>query len=114
MVLDDVADGARLIVESAPALHSEVLRHGDLHTFDLVAVPERFQERVHEPEEHEVLDRRLPEVVIDAEDRLLVEGLSRARARNWSVVQPDLATPMTGTLKFPRFNMACSAGKIFL
>ena len=40
--------------------------------------------------------------------------LSCARARNWSSVQPALATPMTGTLRWPRLAIACSEGKIFL
>src|ERR1700751_3844670 len=40
--------------------------------------------------------------------------LSLAPAFNWSRLQPDLATPMTGTLRWPRFTIACSAGKIFL
>jgi hypothetical protein len=40
----------------------------------VVAVPERLQERVHEPEEDEVLDRPLAEIMIDAEDRALIEG----------------------------------------
>ena len=35
-------------------------------------------------------------------------------ARSWSRFQPDLATPMTGTLRWPRFTIACSDGKIFL
>ena len=26
--------------------------------------------------------------------------------RSWSMVQPDLATPMTGTFRWPRFNIA--------
>src|SRR6185436_13838385 len=37
-----------------------------------------------------------------------------ARARNWSSVQPALATPMTGTFSSPRAAIACSDGKIFL
>src|SRR5215472_1270607 len=40
--------------------------------------------------------------------------LSRARALNWSRVQPALATPSTGTLRWPRRTIPCSAGKIFL
>ena len=74
MILNDVADGARLVVECTPTLHSEVFGHGDLHALDVVAVPERLQERVHEPEEDEILDRPLPEIMVDAEDRRLVEG----------------------------------------
>ncbi len=30
------------------------------------------------------------------------------------MVQLDLATPMTGTLRWPRLTIACSDGKIFL
>ena len=44
VVLDDVADGPRLLVERAAPLDAEVLRHRDLHAFDVVAVPDRFQE----------------------------------------------------------------------
>src|SRR5947209_1906089 len=40
--------------------------------------------------------------------------LSRARARNCSRVQPDRATPMTGTSSRPWAHIACRAGKIFL
>src|SRR4029450_11936518 len=39
---------------------------------------------------------------------------SRARARSCSTFQPALATPMTGTLRWPRLIMACNDGKIFL
>src|SRR5262249_20649299 len=40
--------------------------------------------------------------------------LSRARALSWSRVQPARATPITGTLRWPRRTIPCSAGKIFL
>ena len=46
MILDHVADGAGLLVESAAALHAEALRHRDLHALDVLAVPDRLQERV--------------------------------------------------------------------
>jgi hypothetical protein len=39
--------------------------------------------------------------------------VSLARALSCSRLQPDLATPMTGTLSVPRLTIACSAGKIF-
>src|SRR5690242_8548549 len=74
MVLDDVADRARLIVKSAPPLDAEVFGHGDLHTLDMMAIPERFQERIGEAEEEQVVHRQLAQVMVDAEDRLLVEG----------------------------------------
>src|SRR5689334_4289329 len=37
-----------------------------------------------------------------------------ARSRSWSTVQPDFATPMTGTSSVPRLTMLCRVGKIFL
>ena len=43
MVLHHVAEGADRVVETAAVFHPEVLGHGDLHTLDAVAVPERFE-----------------------------------------------------------------------
>src|SRR5215831_8294282 len=40
--------------------------------------------------------------------------LSLARARNWSRFHPALATPITGMSRWPRWIIACKAGKIFL
>jgi nucleoside-triphosphatase THEP1 len=37
MILDDVADGADLVVEGTAALDAEAFRHGDLHTLHLMA-----------------------------------------------------------------------------
>src|SRR5262249_16058372 len=55
----------------APSLDAEGFGHGDLHTLDMVAIPERFQERVGEAEEEQVVHRPLAQVMVDAEDRLL-------------------------------------------
>ena len=94
MVLDDVLRHARLLVELAATLDADLLGDGDLHVVDVLAVPERLEEAVGEAEDEEVLDRLLAEVVIDAEDLRLVEGLadgvvqrpsrSRGRARTAS------------------------------
>src|SRR5947208_16037742 len=73
VILDDVADRARLLVEAAAPLDPEALGHSDLHALDVVAVPDRLEERVREAEDEEVLHRLLPEVVVDAEDARLVE-----------------------------------------
>ena len=40
--------------------------------------------------------------------------LARARSRSWSTVQPDFATPMTGTDRPMRLTIPWSDGKIFL
>src|SRR5215831_8524447 len=74
MVLNDVANRACFIVERAPALDAEVLCHRDLHAFDVLAVPERLQERILEAKEDHVMHRLLSQVMVDAEDRLLVKG----------------------------------------
>ncbi len=68
MVLDHVANGAGGVVEEAAALDAEVLAHGDLDAFDVVAVPERLIEEVGEAEVHHVAHRIFGQVVIDAED----------------------------------------------
>src|SRR5215467_6917306 len=74
MILHDVADRTRLIIKRAPPLDAEVFGHGNLYTLDVVAIPERFQERIGEAEEEQVVHRPLAQVMVDAEDRLLVEG----------------------------------------
>jgi predicted dinucleotide-utilizing enzyme len=73
MILDHVADGTGRIVEEAAALDAEILRHGDLHALDMVAIPERLQKRIREAEVQHVMHRPLPEAMIDAESRRLVE-----------------------------------------
>jgi hypothetical protein len=73
MVLHHVADAADLIIELASPLHAEILGHGDLHALDIVAVPDRLQESIGEPEIKQVLDRFLAEIVVDAEDGFLIE-----------------------------------------
>ncbi len=84
VVLHDVPDRARLVVEFPPTLDAEGLRHRDLHAVDVVAVPDRLEEGVGEAEHCEVLDGPLAEVMVDAEDVRLVErrverGVERAR-----------------------------------
>ena len=77
MVLHDVAQRAVLVVVAAAALHADVLGDGDLHVIDVPAVPDGLEDRVAEPEHEEVLDRLLPEVVVDPVDLPLAEDLSQ-------------------------------------
>ena len=86
MVLNDVSDRPGLVVELAAALNPETFGHGDLDAVDVVAVPDRLEERVREPEEEQVLDGLLAQVVVDAKDRGLREdpverGVQGSRAR---------------------------------
>src|SRR5699024_628780 len=73
MVLDDVAGRADAVVVSGPAAEADVLGHRDLHVVDVVAVPDRLEKLVGEPEREDVLDGLLSEVVVDPEDRVLGE-----------------------------------------
>ena len=78
MVLNDVSNGAGLVVKSTAPLHPEFLCHGDLHALDVVSIPERLHERVGEPESHDVVHRPLGEIVVDSKDR----GLGESRVQN--------------------------------
>ena len=86
MVLEDVADRARLLVVAGAALDPDRLGDGDLHVVDELPVPDRLEDAVREPQRQHVLDRLLAEVVVDAEDLVLGEvlldlGVQLARRR---------------------------------
>src|SRR5882724_6382660 len=75
VVLHHVAqDALRLEVAAAP-LDAHGLGARDLHVVDEAVVPDRLEDAVREAEDEEVLDRLLPEVVVDAIDARLVEDL---------------------------------------
>src|SRR6266542_2469613 len=73
MVLHHVANGAGLVVKTSAALHAEVLRHGDLHTLDVVAIPEGFDKGVGKAEGQQVVNRSFAKVVVNAKDIGLIE-----------------------------------------
>jgi len=73
VVLDDVANGANLFVKRSPALNSKILRHGDLHTLDMRAVPEGFEHFVRKAEEKHAMHRLFAQVMVDAENFVFVE-----------------------------------------
>src|SRR5215469_16223385 len=73
MVLDHIADCSSLIVETSSALYAEVLRHRDLDTLDIVAVPERLDKCVGKTEGEHIVYCTLAEIVVDAKDVALVE-----------------------------------------
>ena len=76
MVLDDVAQRAGMVVIGAAPFDAEGLGDGDLHMVDMVGVPQRLEQGVGEAERHEVLDRLLPEIVVDPVDLAFVEDLA--------------------------------------
>ncbi len=61
-----------VVVARAPA-DAHVLGRRDLDVVDEVAVPDRLEHAVREPERQHVLDRLLPQVVVDPVDLRLVE-----------------------------------------
>ena len=68
VVLHHVAQTAGALIKRTAALHAELLGQRDLHAGDMVAVPDRFQERIGKTEIEDVHDRFLAEEVIDAKD----------------------------------------------
>ena len=73
MVLHDVAQAADAVVERAATLDAERLRHRHLHALHEVTVPDGLEQRVREPEDHQVLHGLLAEEVVDPVDRVLGE-----------------------------------------
>ena len=79
MVLDDVANRAGLIIETAAALHAEVFGHSDLNALNVIAIPERVHKSVRKSEDYHGINRCFAEIVIDAEDRTLVKIAAEQR-----------------------------------
>ena len=73
VILDQVPHGTRIVVVAGPRADADVLGGGDLYLVDVVAVPQRLEHAVGEPERHHVLHRLLAQVVVDPEDLLLLE-----------------------------------------
>ena len=73
VVLHHVSQRTGLFVVRAAGAHADALGHGDLHMVDVRAVPEGLEQRVGEAERHQVLDRFLAQVMVDAEHARLVE-----------------------------------------
>src|SRR4051795_13028541 len=69
------APRARLVVVAGAAADPDVLGRRDLDVVDVVAVPDRLEHEVREPERHHVLDGLLAQVVIDAVVLLLAEDV---------------------------------------
>src|SRR5277367_610488 len=73
MVRDHIAQCAGLFVEGSTVFDTHGFGRGDLYIVDVVSVPHRFEERVAEAEDEDVLDCFFAEIVIDPIDRLLFE-----------------------------------------
>ena len=69
------SDAGRVVITGAAA-DVDFLGHRDLHVVDVIAVPDRLEDRVGKPQHEQVLHRLLAQVVIDAIDLLLAETLA--------------------------------------
>jgi len=76
MVLQDVAERPRLLVEGATSLNADRLCHGDLYMVNVAAVPDWLEDQVAEAEDQDVAHRLFPQVVINAIDLALAEDLA--------------------------------------
>jgi hypothetical protein len=68
VVLHNVTQRPDRVIETPPVLYAEVLGHSDLYGPDVVAVPERLEDGVGEPQEQDVHGRFLAEEVVNAQD----------------------------------------------
>ena len=73
VVLHHVAQRAGLLVERPAAFHAQRLGGRDLHMVDVIPVPDRLKDAVGKAENQNVLYRLFAQVVVDAEDLVLVE-----------------------------------------
>ena len=81
MVLDDVAQGAGLLVEGPAGAHPDVFGDRDLDVVHEVLVPDRLEDPVRKPEGENVLDGLFPQIVVDAVDLVLVEVTLKLRVQ---------------------------------
>ena len=65
-VLHHVANDAKLVKVSASALGADLLLESDLDVVDALTVPDRSKDDISKPQDHQVLDHLLAEIVIDA------------------------------------------------
>ena len=70
-----VAQGADRVVEVAAVVDAEVLGHRDLDRGDVVAVPDRLERRVREPQVEDLRQAHLPQEVVDPVQLRLVDVL---------------------------------------
>src|ERR1700680_4584549 len=68
VVLDHIADRPGGVVKLPPPLDAELFRHRDLHTLDVIPIPDRLQKTIGEAKEQKIEDCLFTEVVVDAKD----------------------------------------------
>ena len=75
VALEHVAQHAGRVVVACPMANGERFGSGDLDMVDVVAVPDRLEDRVGEPQHQDVLHRLLAQVMVDPVDLALGEDV---------------------------------------
>ena len=75
VVHDDVAERPDGIVEMAAIVDAEGLGHRELHGRDVVAIPDRLEHRVREPQVSDLVEPLVPQEVVDPVELGLVQVL---------------------------------------
>lgn len=73
MILKHVAEDSGFLEVARALLHADRFRDGDLYIVDIIRVPYRFEDEVCEPENENILNGLLAEIVIDAVNLPLVQ-----------------------------------------
>ncbi len=76
VALDHVAQRAGAGVVRIAAVHALALGNQDVHRFDVVAVPDRLEQRIAEAQRDQILHRGLAQVVVQAEHAVFVDPLA--------------------------------------
>ena len=69
MVLQSIPHSTRgIIVPAAGSFHAQRFGDGDLNMFDVIAIQQRFKDRIAKPKQKNILYGFLAQIVIDAID----------------------------------------------
>src|SRR5258708_35480034 len=75
MAVDDIAEGASLLIKAAASFHADGLGGSDLNVVDVAPIPDRLEDAVAEAESQDVLDGLLAQIMIDTVNLFLGEHL---------------------------------------
>ncbi len=76
VILNHVPQGAGLFIIAGPGPDAFRFADGNLDMVDIFVVPDRLEDAVGEPDDHEVLDGLFAQIVVDAENLRFVEDLA--------------------------------------
>ena len=75
VILEHIAQNACPIVVAAAMLDIDLFGNRDLDMIDVIAIPDRLENRIGEAEEQDVLDGLFTEIMIDTVDLIFLERL---------------------------------------